>query len=149
MGVEIHFFLQKRVINEATDKPEWEDILLYKMNKYGETEVANIWRGSDITEISRKYFHMTVSLTEIKELAEKVDWWLEKPDEQDYNSLVYYAISFTGLLYLKQKIEIAPFPSENLGRINGLITEVYNYLTLTGNDYIDEDDIRIIGLVSY
>ena len=149
MGVEIHFFLQKRVINEVTDKPEWEDIFLYTMNKYGETEVANIWHGSDMTIISKKYFNMTVSLTEAKELAEKVNWWFEEPDEQDYNSLVYKAISFTGLLYLKQKIENTPFPSENLDRINELVTEVYNYLTLTGNDYIDEDDIRIIGLISY
>lgn len=138
MGVEIHFFLQKRVINEATDRPEWEDILLYKINKYGETEVANIWHGSDMAEIGREYFNMTVSLTEIKELAEKVDWWLEEPDEQDYNSLIYYAISFTRLLYLNKNI-----------KMNGLVTEVYNYLTLTGNDYVNEDDIRIIGLVSY
>ena len=53
MGVEIHFFLQKRVINEATDKPEWEDIFLYKTNKYGETEVATMWRGGDMAEISK------------------------------------------------------------------------------------------------
>lgn len=141
MGVEIHFFLQKRVINEVTDKPEWEDILLYKMNKYGETEVANLWGGGDMAEIGREYFHMTVSLTEIKELAKKVNWWLEEPDEQDYNSLVYHAISLTGLLYLKGKIKFA--------RINRLVNEVYNYLALTGNDYIDEENIRIIGLVSY
>ena len=94
---------------------------------------------------------MIVSLTEIKELAKKVNWWLEEPDEHDYDSLIYHAISFTGLLYLKEKLEMAPFStsSEKRTRINGLITEVYNYLSLAGNDYVNEDNIRIIGLVSY
>jgi len=150
MGVEIHFFLQKRVINEVTDRPEWEDIFLYKMNKYGETEVANIWRCSDMVDISRQYFNMTVSLTEIKELAKKVNWWFEEPDEQDYDSLVYYATSFIRLLYLKEKLEMTPFPnSEKVARIDELVTEIYNYLALAENDYVNEDDIRVIGLVSY
>lgn len=146
MGVDIGFYIQKNVNNK------WEDIFLYKPDDDKVFARVEIWRcGRDLLNdiISHSIFGLHINHNDIKDLAEKVEW-IDEDDELP----PYYAITLSKLKYLANKPDIDTHDTEEeyidkQQFYKDLVNEIEVYLRFTDNDYIDEDNIRIIAFVSY
>lgn len=142
MGVDIGFYIQKNVNNE------WKDVFLYK----SDNDKVMIWRcGRDLlNDIARSTFGLNVNDNEIKDLAKKTEWI----DEDDNELPLWYAITLSKLKYLANKPNIDAYDTdeEYIDKqqfYKNLVDEIEMYLRFTDDDYIDEDNIRIIAFVSY
>ena len=143
MGIDIGFYIQKNVNNK------WKDVSLYKDN----SNKVEIWRcGGDLLNdiITRSTFGLNVYNNEIKDLAEKTGWL----DEEDNKLPLWYAITLSKLKYFANKpdIDIHDTEEEYIDKqkfYKDLVNEIEVYLRFTDDDYIDEDNIRIIAFVSY
>ncbi len=143
MGVDIGFYIQKNVNNE------WKDVSLYQNNN----NKVEIWRcGSNVmNEIIGSYtFGLNVDHNEIVDLAIRTGWLSDDEDEMP----PYYAISLYKLKYLANKPDtnIYDTEEEHIDKqkfYKELVNEIEIYLRFTNDDYIDEDNIRIIAFVSY
>lgn len=143
MGIDIGFYIQKNVNNK------WKDVSLYKDN----SNKVEIWRcGGDLLNdiITHSTFGLNVYNNEIKDLAEKTGWL----DEEDNKLPLWYAITLSKLKYFANKlnIDIHDTEEEYIDKqkfYKDLVNEIEVYLRFTDDDYIDEDNIRIIAFVSY
>ena len=145
MGVDIGFYIQKNVDNK------WKDVSLYKDN----SNKVEIWRrGSCVTDevIDCYTFGLNVNHDEIVDLAISTGWL--NNDGNDDEMPPYYAISLSKLKYLANKpgIDIHDTEEEYIDKkkfFKELVNEIEVYLSFTDDDYIDEDNIRIIAFISY
>lgn len=147
MGVDIGFYIQKNVNNE------WKDIFLYKEETDKVFARIDIWRcGRHLLNdiITYAAFGLNVNKNEIKDLAERTEWI----DENNNELPPWYAITLSKLKYLANKpdINIHDTEEEYIDKqqfYKNLVDEIEVYLRFTDNDYVDEDNIRIIAFVSY
>lgn len=143
MGVDIGFYIQKNVNNE------WKDVSLYQNNN----NKVEIWRcgGELLDKIINGYnFGLNVDHDEIMDLAIRTGWLSDDDDEMP----MYYAISLAKLKYLANKPDTNVYNTEeeHINRqqfYKNLVNEIEIYLRFTDDDYIDEDNVRVIAFVSY
>ena len=143
MGVDIEFYIQKNVDNE------WKNVSLYKKNN----DKVSIFRcGRDLLDdiITCYTFGLNVNEDEIKNLAKETGWF----DEDDNELPLRYAITLSKLKYLANKPDVEAHDTEEeyidkQKFYKNLVNEIEVYLKFTDDDYIDEDNIRIIAFVSY
>lgn len=142
MGVDICFYIQKK------EKNEWKDVCLFKDNH----ELATIARcGYGAYDIVREDWHNNISDEDIEELATATGW-RTYDEEIDFP---YYCISYAKVKYLREATKILPYDTEEEEKENiyrfykELALEIEMYLRFTDDDWIDEDNIRIIAFVSY
>lgn len=145
MGIDIEFYIQKNVDNK------WTNVFLYR-DKDNKNKVG-IWRcGRNLLNdiITSHIFGLNVDENDIKGLAVETGWF----DEDDNELPPWYAITLSKLKYLANKPDIDAYDTEEeyidkLKFYKDLINEIAFYLNFTDDNYIDEDNIRIIAFVSY
>ena len=145
MGVDIGFYIQININNE------WLNVFLYGA---GNNKVT-IWRcGRHLLNetINQNTFGLNVNPDEVMDLAIKTEWI--DIDDDDNELPPYYAITLSKLKYLANKPNIDKCDTEEeyvdkQQFYKNLVNEIKIYLRFTDNDYIDEDNVRIIAFVSY
>ena len=142
MGVDIAFYIQKRENNE------WKNVFLYAPNMCPDMCPVGIWRcgGDAFHELQRNW---KTCRDNIDELTKETGWTIEDDDAG-------YWASLAKIKYFAEKNEDRPrdFEEEEdyfdrKAFYKELEREIDAYLTFSGNDFLDMDNIRIIAFVSY
>ena len=142
MGADIFMYVQKK------DAKGWKDITLYK----NDDKEVEIWRrGWEVVDYLKEFFLMGVTEEEKVQFAINRGWYDDEYDED----APLYAISYAKVKYLalfdfKQIDRNTKEEANDLHRFwFNLQTDVRAFLSFADEDWVDEDNIRILAFCSY
>lgn len=149
MSAEVYFYIQKR----KNDDTGWENICLYTKDEY-----VDVMRCSEVADFVREYWNKNgINKKDVTWIAGEHNWiegWFDMEGNEDEDLPPYYWVSLTQLKLFKHYDKFNQYDTdyevqENKALCFSLEKEIKQYIAFAGDEFIDNDNIRIIAFISY